>query len=103
MGAPRKHRETLMADPTASLPPVSGMDVDGRDDVPMFKRCLVLSLDETEIGLVLMTDAPEGESPRAKAVIIMKLDGAKTLIESIGTAMRACAARQRKRPTKLDG
>ena len=87
-----------MADPTASLPPVSGMDVDGLDAVPVFRRCLVLSLDETEVGLVLMT---EDAVPAAKAVIIMKLDGAKTLIESIGTAMRACAARRR-RPTDHD-
>lgn len=85
-----------MTDPTTSLPPVSGMAVDGLDAVPVFKRCLVLSLDETGIGLVLMTDATEGKAPRAKAVIVMELDGAKTLMESIGAAMRACVARRRR-------
>lgn len=90
-----------MDDGTDNIPRVLGMDdVEGLSDVPLFKRCLVLSLDEEEIGLILLSEAPEGP-PRAEAGIIMKLEAGKSLIEAIGAAMSACVTRRR-RPTELD-
>lgn len=90
-----------MDDGTDSIPRVLGMeDVDGLSDVPLFKRCIVLSLEEETIGLILLSEPQEGPQ-KAEAGIIMKLEGGESLIAAIGAAISACVTRRR-RPTELD-